>query len=152
MTFVLIAVSAYTFNAISTIIDKILLKKSIPEPFVYTFYINVLGLLSLILIFFGFHPNMHSIIFGTLSGIVTVFALLTYFKSLKITEASVAGPIIGSLNPLFSLIIGSLIFGQLLSNQQYLACILIIIGGVTITLNLWLQKIKINHQIFYMVS
>lgn len=150
--FILIAVLAYAFNAISTVIDKILLKKSIPEPFVYTFYINILGLLALFLIFFGFQPNLYSIIYGSLSGIVTVLALLTYFKSLKITEASIAGPVVGSLNPLFSLVIGALVFGQFLTNTQYLACILIILGGVIITLNLWLKKIKLGPQLFYMVS
>jgi drug/metabolite transporter (DMT)-like permease len=144
--FLPIALLAYTLNAGSTIIDKVLLKTGLPNPIVYAFFINILGLLGLILIPFGVQLNLQTVSLSAISGLTSFAAILFYFKSLKMGEASVVVPIVGSLNPLFSLLIGSFLFHQMLTNIQLLAFFVIIAGSVVLTYSLWASKLKLNKQ------
>src|SRR3989344_3714852 len=105
INFLPIALLGYALNGVSTLVDKILLNKSLPSPFIYAFYINILGLLALFAIPFGVNLTTLSILFGTMAGVTFVFALLSYFESLRMGEASVVSPIVGALNPLFALLI-----------------------------------------------
>lgn len=151
MNFIFISILAYALNAGATIVDKILLVKTIPTPLVYVFYINLLGLLAIFLLPFGVILNPNAIVLAVISGVVFVAALYFYFSALKVGEASVVAPIAGSLNPLFSLILGSIFLGQLFSNQQYLAFFVIILGTGVLTFNLWFSKVSFNKQLIAMV-
>ena len=93
--FLPISILGYALNGGSILIDKILIKHSLPNPFIYTFYINLFAFLTLFLIPFGVVFNSQSILFCGLSGIMFTIALLTFFQSLKEGEASVVGPIVG---------------------------------------------------------
>lgn len=149
--FLPIAILAYTLNAGSTMIDKVLLKTGLPNPIVYAFFINVLGLLAVLLLPFGVQFEIHALILSIISGIVGFFAIMFYFRSLKNGEASVVVPIVGSLNPLFSLILGSLFLGHILTQLQYLAFFIIISGTAVLTYNLWISKLKLNMQLRDMI-
>lgn len=151
MSFLPISIIAYALNAGSIIIDKILLTKSLPSPFVYAFYINIMGLLVIALIPFGVIFSFSIIIMSTLSGVTFVIALLFLFQSLKFGEASVVAPVVGSLNPTFTLLIGWLFFGDVLNNIQLSAFLVLIIGTLILTSELWLTKLKLNTQLLTMV-
>lgn len=151
MNFLPIAIIAYTLNGITTVIDKILIKNSVPSPFVYTFYISVLGALVIFLIPFGVIFEPVPITLAVISGVLANIALLTYFQALKKGEASVVSPIVGGLNPLFSLIIGGIFLGQLLNPTQLMAFFLLLLGAVILTANIWKRKLAINHQLLLMV-
>lgn len=136
ISFLPIAALAYALNAGSIIIDKILLQKSLPNPIAYVFYINILGLLAVVLIPFGFSlPSEDTIYFAVIAGIAFVGALYAMFTALKVSEASLVGPIVGSLNPLFSAIIGGIFLGEILSTQQYLAVGVLIIGSLILAVD-----------------
>lgn len=153
ITFLPISILAYILNGGAILIDKILLKKSLPNPITYTFYVNALQLLVVLLIPFGFNPRWgEATTFATLSGIVSFFALYAFFRSLKENEASTVGPIVGMLNPLFALILGGLFLGQLLTKTQYLAFFILIVGALMLTFNLWFKNIQLEKKIAWMVA
>lgn len=152
MSFLPIAALAYALNAGAIIIDKILLTRALPNPAVYAFYISILGLLALLLLPFGFQWQASILLPAILSGTASTLALLTFFKSLKEGEASVAGPLVGALNPLFALIIGMLFFNQLINSSEFLAMLVLILGAGILTFNVWFKKIKTNRQLLMMVA
>lgn len=152
MHFLPIAILGYGLNGISAIIDKILLKTSFSSPFVYTFYICVLGIITVLLIPFGVQFNPLVLIIGTISGFVNVIALICFFEALKRVEASVVTPIVGSLNPYFSLILGMLFFNQLITPTQLIAFFVLVLGAVILSINLWLTRLKFNEEFLLMVA
>ena len=108
-------------------------------------------ILVLFLIPFGLIFNFQSALFAILSGILGNFAFLTYFQALKKGEASIVAPVVGGANPLFTLLLGSIFLGQILTPMQLLAFFLLILGAVILTHSLWAKKLKINHQLFLMI-
>lgn len=151
ISFLPISILAYALNGGSIIIDKILLNKALPNPFIYTFYISILGLLALLLIPFGVTFQSLPIILAVFSGIFFVFGLLTTFQALIKSEASVVGPVVGSLNPVFTLILGSIFLAEVLSPSQTMAFFVIIFGALILTLNQLLANFKFNKQLLLMV-
>ncbi len=151
MNYVLIALFGYILNAGSTIIDKFLLDRSIPNPIVYVFFINILGLLAVLLIPFGVKFDFAPVFLSSISGWAFVFAVYFYFKALRVGEASVVLPIVGSLNPFFSLLLGSIFLQQIFTQKQYLAFFIILIGTIVLTFNLWVSKVKFDTQFISMV-
>lgn len=149
--FLPISILAYALNGGSTIIDKILLNKLLPNPFIYAFYINILGLLAIFLIPFGISLNLYSFIFGILAGFTFVFALLFYFQSLKLGEASVVVPSVGALNPLVALIIGFFLLNQSITSIQLLAFFVVLSGALVLTANIWIKKLRLNQQLTFII-
>ncbi len=149
--FLPIAIIAYALNGGSVIIDKILLNKSIPNPFIYTFYISILGLLAIFLIPFGVIPEPAPLILAVFSGIFFVFGLLSSFQALIKSEASVVGPVVGALNPVFTLILGSIFLAEMLSSFQTIAFLIVLLGALVLTLNQLLANFKFNKQLILMV-
>jgi drug/metabolite transporter (DMT)-like permease len=152
INFLPISILAYALNGGAAIIDKILINSKIQSPYVYVFYISVMGLFAVLLIPFGIQLSVYPAILSIISGIVANLALLAYFAALKNGEASVVTPIIGSLNPLFSLVLGSLFLGQLISPIQSVAFFLLILGSVILTASLWVDKVTLNRQLLLMIS
>lgn len=153
MNFLPISILAYTFNAGSIIIDKILIQNALPKPIVYTFYVNVLQLLVVVLIPFGFSLQINAQFYwAVVSGIISVFALFALFTSLKLNAATLVGPIVGALNPLFAAIIGGVFLGQVLNATQYLAIGILILGSLVLAFNFSTIKLKLNLAFWWMVA
>lgn len=150
--FLPISILAYALNGGSIIVNKILLNDSLPKPLLYTFYSNVFQLLVLFLIPFGFTLSFDSAFYmAAISGIVSVFALHTFYISLKQNEASVAGPLVGAFNPLFTIILGAIFLNQFLTATQFLAVLVLIIGTIIVSLSLLLSKVKIDKRFFMII-
>ncbi|KKR80206.1 MAG: hypothetical protein UU73_C0005G0038 [Candidatus Daviesbacteria bacterium GW2011_GWA1_41_61] len=153
MSFLPIAVLAYALSGGAIIIDKILLKTSLPNPLTYAFYISLLQLLVLLLIPFGFSLNLGTPAYlAIISGIFYVFALYTFFASLKKNEASVVGPLVGMLNPFFTILLGSLFLSQTLTPIQNFAVFILILGALILTLNIWRNKLQFNRRILWIIT
>lgn len=133
MNWLIIVIIAYFLNALAIIIDKALLKKSIPEPVVYTFYIGLLGLIFIpILIPFGFSlPTLDLILVSLLTGIFFIIALLIFFQALKIDDATQVIPLVGGLSPLIILVLAFFLIGERLTIIELIA-LLLIVGGTYI--------------------
>lgn len=154
MNFLPIALGAYILGGISFIIDKTLVDNSLKNPVVYTFYIGALSLGVLILIpFFGFSiPSSEAIIYSVLSGVIFILAILTFFKALSHFNVTVVSPIVGTINPVFALILGWVLLNNTLTSNQFLSFALLILGGITITFNLWWGKHKFDRYFLIMIA
>ncbi|MBI4039999.1 hypothetical protein HY389_01440 [Candidatus Daviesbacteria bacterium] len=153
-TFIPISILGYALNAGSIIVAKIQIREDLKNPIVYTFYANILQLLILGLVPFGFtfHPSQMAIYYGLAAGIEGVLALHVFYISLQLNEASVVGPVVGALNPLFTLPL-ALIFSSLaLTGNQFTAALVLISGGAVLTANIWFSKSHLNPKILWMVA
>lgn len=153
MSFLPISIIAYFFNAGALLVDKILIRTTLPNPTTYTFYVNILQLLVILLIPFGFHPTLGPATYLAIaSGLVGVLAFFAYFTSLKHNEASVVGPVVGTFNPLFSLLIGGWFLNQALAKHQYVAFFVLIIGTIFLTWNFWKKGLQLNRKFLWMIA
>lgn len=153
MNFLPISIIAYALNAGAILVDKILLKTSLPKPITYTFYVNLFQLLVIFLIPFGFSLTFSPATYLAIaSGIIGVGAFYAFFSSLRVNEASVVGPIVGAFNPLFALILGGIFLSQTLTSSQFWAFLILIAGAAILTSNLWLKKLQLSRKLFWMVA
>lgn len=137
MLWILIAISAYFLFAVVALGDKYLLTGP-PNPKSYSFYVGILGILTILLIpFVEFSiPEVSQIILAFLAGAILIFALSGLYTALENFEASRVVPAIGALLPLFTF---SLVYlfscgEETLSFVKILAFFLLLIGSVLITL------------------
>lgn len=142
--FIPISILAYALQGVSVLIAKAQLETSLPRPIAYAFYGTISQLLAILLIPFGFTWDFSSLVLtqSFLAGITFFIAVVLMMQGIKDNEASVAGPVIGALNPLFALIIGWIFLGQVLTANQTWAVVVLIIGAVILTLNNWIKGIK----------
>lgn len=138
MSWLLIALLSYLILAVVFLIDKYLLTSSMPNPKVYAFYGGVWGLLILAVIpFVDFRiPSPFYILLSLLAGISFIYGLFWFYKALQIFEPSRIVPAMGGLLPLFTA--GLVYFTskgkEAMSQADFLAFILLILGSVLITL------------------
>jgi len=125
------ATIGYFFNAVVAIVDKSLLgQRRMGNPAVYTFAISCLGLLSLLLIPFGWqNPSLLGWLYGLASGTCFTIALWTMFTVLKSGEASRVPAYIGSLNPIFVFAASFVLIGERLTPWHVAAFFVLVLGG-----------------------
>ncbi len=133
-----IAILAFFIFAINSLADKLLLKRPIPEPIAYAFFVGLLSIGALILIPFGFTLNTPFYIAAAaiISGILFFLYLVVYFKLLFKGEASRIVPASGALIGIFTFILSRIFLKEQLHPAQILAFLLLILGGILITLKL----------------
>jgi len=151
MIWLIISLVGYFLLAIAGLTDKILLKKSIPEPVVYAFYISLLSLIALLLIPFGFEfPGFHLLLISFAAAFIFTLALLLFFSLLKKEEASRVIPLVSGLSPVFVFILSRNFLGESLSLKQILAFIIILIGGLLISLEKGKKKESLFQKTFFL--
>lgn len=158
MSWFFIAIIAYLLNAIAMVIDKTLLKKEVPNPVVYVFYIALLGaILMLIILPFGLAiPTAITLLVALISGLVFVWALLLMFQALKKDDATRVTSLVGGLTPIFVFIFAWYLLEESFTHQELWALILLISGSLLIALDFeekglwpWLKKkLGLSQQIF----
>jgi drug/metabolite transporter (DMT)-like permease len=146
---ILVITIGYLLNAISSLVNKILLNKAIPNPVVYTFYTTLLGLAVFLLAPFGFGwIGLELFIISIISGALFTYALLTMFMALARDDVSRVTPLIGGLQPIFVFLLAYLILGERLVSTQLFAFLLIIAGGILVTVQLQKSSIKQFRMFF----
>ena len=149
MFWLLIAIVAYFFLALSSLGDKVYLKGK-EKPKLYVFYVGLLsGLVVLLIPFikdFGL-PSLDILIWPILEGIVYILALYSMYYALDKYEVSVVVPAMGGLQPVFIFFL-SIGFFQIteISFKSVAALIILIIGTFLISSNG--KKIKANSKEF----
>ncbi|QQG43124.1 MAG: EamA family transporter [Candidatus Daviesbacteria bacterium] len=152
ISFLPISILAYAFNAGSILIDKILLKKAIPQPLAYAFTISILSFLIVVFIPFGYLPTIdNTLMLAVTSGVTFTIGLLAFFVSLSKNEASIVGPVVGGLNPLFALLIGTLI-GQNLTLTQTAAVGILVLGALVVSLQRQRTRYIFTPNIIWMMG
>ena len=134
MAWILFATISYFFNAVTAVIDKFLLKKSIPSPAAYTFFVGILSIFAVILIPFGVAwPGLILTIQNLVPGIIFFWAVFFFVTAVKKYEVSRVVTMIGGFAPIFTLVLSFFIFGEKLSRLHFLAFIILVAGGVLIS-------------------
>ncbi len=143
MTWALVALLGYFFNAVAALFDKFLLSDRIPAPAVYAFFVSLFSLFTLFFIPFGFvlTPWANVGVF-LLSGMLFVYGLVAFYYAVKSHEISRVAPLLGTVVSLVAFIAVFLpgnVDGNVLSLPSVLALFLLIGGGLLISFDLPLR-------------
>ncbi len=136
MHFLPIAFLAYFLIALNLTLDKIILKKALPSPVVYCFYVGLMSIFGVVFAPFGrFWFGPEAALAGILVGAVFMAAIYLMYKALFSCEASRVGPIIGALTPIFVAFFSFFILGEVLNGRSFLAFLLLVVGGLAIAID-----------------
>ncbi len=127
-----VAIIAQIVLGTSAVFDKLLLRRGFFDPFIYTFWADVLGLSALVLVPFGFTLlPIKIVLLAFLTGGVFTLATFFFFLSIKKSEASTALPIIGGLAPIFTWMTSLILLtdGKLYGGELF-GFFLLVAGGV----------------------
>jgi drug/metabolite transporter (DMT)-like permease len=145
MTWIIFAISGYFILAAVGIADKILLKqRATTNPIVYSFYIGLLSIFTFILAPFGLHwPGTSQFLLALIAGFIFFLSLVSLYKSLDINEASRTLPAIGGLTPILVLFLSFLFLKESLNGIHIIAFLLLVVGGVLISLKTSRRKSRL---------
>jgi hypothetical protein len=134
MTWILITIFSYLIMAGVNLLDKHLIRSALPNPKVYSFYVGILFLLTLVLApFVGFYvPNPGQIILAMSAGASFVFGLLWFYKALNGFEASRIVPVVGGMTPIFTFGMVFILSGfkESITIPAFFAFLLLVLGTV----------------------
>jgi len=130
----------YFLLAFSFVLDKLLLKKRIPEPAVYAFYVAILSLFTIVLIPFG----VEWIDFGffavsIFAGVVFIWGLLFYYKAVRENEISRVAPLVGTISQITALSISVFFLGNAFYQSDFIGLLFLIAGGFLVSFDLPLK-------------
>src|SRR3989338_368021 len=133
MNWFLIALLAQFVLGTSALADKLLLKKSFPHPVGYTFWLGILGLVSVMLLRFGFVAiSWQTLGMAFLAGAVFMVGMLFYFYALFYSKAGGSIVSVSGFSPVATLVFGSFFLGTVLESYQMISFVLLVGGGVFI--------------------
>lgn len=146
MNWIFFAIVAYFLYAVTAILDKFLLKKRIPSPEAYVFYVGVLSIFSFILLPFDFAwVGWNNFIAELAIGGILLGAVYAFILAIKNHEVSRSATLIGGTTPIFTLVLSYFILGERLEAGQLVAFVLLISGGILISLKLHHGEFKKHH-------
>lgn len=129
MHWILVATAAYIANAGAALTDKFLLKRLIPHPAVYAFFVSLMGAAVIVAAPFVLEDAPSSVMAASLfSGLAFTGALFFYYTALKHEEASRIVPLVGSMAPVAVLILARIFLGETLGIAQLVGFALVVIG------------------------
>jgi len=160
MNWFFIAIFAPIFWSINTHFDKFILSKynkerGIESVFFFSTLFSVLFSL-LILIFkhneIFFYSGLQNLFLFLLPGFFNALGLYFYLQSLKTEESSIIVALF-QLTPVFAYFLGFFILGEILTQNQILASLIILIGASILSLNLEKgEKISIKIKTVGLIS
>jgi uncharacterized membrane protein len=102
MTWISFAILGYFCNAVSQLLDKVILtEKHIPKPAVYAFYVAMFSLFSLLFAPFGLAliPSFFVGLF-LFSGVTFIAGLLAFYYAVKAGNVARIAPLVGLVTSL----------------------------------------------------
>lgn len=152
MTWFWIALIGPVLYSVTNHVDKYLISKYFKngEAGALVLFSSLFAVVTLPIIYFiepaVFSLRIVAIAALSLDGIMNVVCLILYLKALRDEEASVVLPFYQTI-PIFSFILGYFVLGEILSAKQLLACGLIIIGTIIISLNFANGALNIKKRV-----
>lgn len=129
----LIAIVAQIFNGTVSVFDKFLLEKTL-KPTVFAFWISITSLIALVALPFDFSlPAPHMWFINLAAGATFSLAVLFMYAALHREEVTRVMPVIGSLIPVFTLIIAYFTLGDRLEPIQVVAIGILCLGIIFLT-------------------
>lgn len=130
MSWLWIAIAAQLIIGSALVFDKLLLKPRSIEPWGYTFWFGLLGLMAFLLLPFGFRPASPGIVLvALLGGVAFIAANFFGFSALEEAEASEALPLIGAIAPIFTLAASAYALHTRLGELDLIGFALLVAGG-----------------------
>lgn len=137
MNWIFISITAYLLLAFCFILDKVLLKKNIPNPAVYAFYMALLSAGVLALIPFGVKwVNLSFSLRAIVFGAIFIWALIYFYKAVIKNEISRVAPLVGTITQITAFILATLFLNKEINEQNYWGLGLLIIGGFLVSFDL----------------
>ena len=156
MNWVVIALSAHFLYALAYLLDKFILSTTIRSPLSYTFYVGVLSLPVVLLAPFPFaHFEIltgSALLFALLGGITFSIALLCFYRTLQIGEASRSVPLIGALVPIATLLFSHVFGVSGIEGHYASAFVLLVLGSFFIVAGYKNSDFWRNKNIIILVS
>lgn len=132
---IIIAVIAYFINAGVYIADKFLLSKKIHSSITYAFYVGIWSIFNIFLLIFDpWIPTRQEFLLDLSAGILFLLTLIFWYKALHQSEATRVVPIVGALVPIFSFGFSHVFLGASITEKQFLAFLILVIGGILISI------------------
>jgi len=132
--YILIAIISYLVNAGVYVGDKFLLSKKLHSSISYAFFVGIWSILNILLLVFDpWLPSARELGIDLLAGLLFLGTLVFWYKALHQSEATRVVPVVGALVPIFSFFLSWLFLGETLGERQFLAFIILVLGGVLIS-------------------
>ncbi|MDP3974844.1 MAG: EamA family transporter [Candidatus Jorgensenbacteria bacterium] len=129
MNWIPVALIAYLANAGAAVTDKFLLRRLIPHPAVYAFFVSLMGGAVIVAAPFVLEDAPATVLVASFfSALAFTGALFFYYTALKHNEASRVVPLVGSMTPVVVLILASIFLGETLGVIQLVGFALVVIG------------------------
>jgi drug/metabolite transporter (DMT)-like permease len=130
-----IVIASQFAQAVALFLDKFLLTKNFPKPAVLTFLTAAANLFGVLFVFwdFNFSASWQIIGLSILSGIAFTVALQFLYMGLKRGEATHITPLVGAVVPVVSFFLSFLWFGEVLTQNQTIAVVLLVFGALLIS-------------------
>jgi len=135
-------------------IDKYLISRYLQDGRVGALIIfsSIFSIFALPIIALIYHEVLNvSLVDGAIlafNGILVVLAILCYFYAIKRDEASVVVPFYQTI-PIFGFVLGYIILGEVITAQQMIAALLIIIGALILSLRLDAGRISFKKAVVF---
>lgn len=129
MNWLYLAVLAYFLDALVFVIDKYLLRREIPHPSAYSFFVAMMSLFGILLIPFGITvPPTKDLVVALVSGLSFFGGLLFLYRAIRHVDISEVMPAIGALIALATLGFSAIILPTHLNSIQIIAFVLLVAG------------------------
>lgn len=130
MSWFIIASIGYFFLALTFILDKFILTKSVEKPVVYTFYSTIIMFGALLAYPFGVEL-LEGVdwFWGVFSGVSFGFGLWTLFIAVDIGETSHISPFNGAIVTIASYLMGSVFLQEVLTQMQIWGIVLLVVAS-----------------------
>ncbi len=125
MDWVIFAFLAPLLWSVCNVIDKFLLEKRIRNPISYQIIMTFFNTINIIIILLiaPISTNFYGFLFGIITGLLGVIAVIFYNKSMIYEEASRVVPLV-YINSIFVLILAYIFLGELFNFGKYLGVFL----------------------------
>jgi len=156
MNWFIIALAAPVLWAVTNHIDKYLINKyfrngGVGSLIIFSSLIGIFVLPFILIIHpavFAIKPILALLIIA--NGSLYVLGLLPYLYALAEDEASIVVPLFQTI-PVFSYLLAFFVLGERLTSIQIIASLLIILGAITLSLDLNQKKIKFKKKVFWLM-
>jgi len=152
MNWFLVALIGPVLYAVTNHIDKHLLEKYFKngEAGAIVIFSALFGIFAIPIVYL-IEPNVlsmevKSIAILIFSGALSIVCLILYYKALKNDEASVVVPFYQTI-PIFGFFFGYFILNEILTEQQLLACGMIILGASILSFDITKSKVGVKKRV-----
>lgn len=154
MASIFLALLGYLLAALVFVLDRYILKTSIPKPAVYAYFTGLFSLFALIFIPFGLRfSNWESVALSLLSGVVFVYGLVALYTAIQKSGIFRVAPLVGAMVPAIIFIFSSfhIIRGESFRSIEVVAIFLLVIGGLALSFEFPFRSRVFFQGFFYTI-